>query len=184
MDKRELEIQSWRSHQRSATIPGEAQPINHLGSPASDQSTPKNLSPAERRYKEDWVLPGERCSRDHTGDDPYSGDSWAKFSSGEHLLLEPSRMMASGAYSSGQTNLNRPFSRGSHRRSQSSLTIWGAYRHLYTLRGGHPISGLINHDSSSSKRKECASLALFSPPLEDVLAPRGLTKKNWKSANL
>ncbi|KAB0388352.1 hypothetical protein FD755_003308 [Muntiacus reevesi] len=123
MDKRELEIQSWRSHQRPATIPGEAQPINRLGSPASDQSTPKNSSPAERRYKEDWVLPGERCSRDHTRDDPYSGDSWAKFSSGEHLLLEPSRMMASGAYSSGQTNLNRPFSRGSHRRSQSSLTI-------------------------------------------------------------
>ncbi|KAF4015316.1 hypothetical protein G4228_006403 [Cervus hanglu yarkandensis] len=123
MDKRELEIQSWRSHQSPATISGEAQPINRLGSPASDQSTPKNSSPAERRYKEDWVLPGERCSRDHTRDDPYSGDSWAKFSSGEHLLLEPSRMMASGAYSSGQTNLNRPFSRGSHRRSQSSLTI-------------------------------------------------------------
>ncbi|KAM9731066.1 phospholipid-transporting ATPase VB isoform 1-T3 [Dama dama] len=123
MDKRELEIQSWRSHQRPATISGEAQPINRLGSPASDQSTPKNSSPAEQRYKEDWVLPGERCSRDHTRDDPYSGDSGAKFSSGEHLLLEPSRMMASGAYSGGQTNLNRAFSRGSHRRSQSSLTI-------------------------------------------------------------
>nr|XP_020759003.1 probable phospholipid-transporting ATPase VB [Odocoileus virginianus texanus] len=123
MDKRELEIQSWRSHQRPATIPGEAQPINRLGSPASDQSTPKNSSPTKQRDKEDWVLPGERCSRDHTRDDPYSGDSWAKFSSGEHLLLEPSRMLASGAYSSGQTNLNRPFSRGSHRRSQSSLTI-------------------------------------------------------------
>lgn len=122
VDKRELEIQSWRSHQRPATIPGEAHPTNRLGSPASGQSfrssTPKNLSPAERRYEEDWVLPGERCSRDHTRDDPYSGDSWAKFSSGEHLLLEPSRMMASG-----QTNSNRPFSRGSHRRSQSSLTI-------------------------------------------------------------
>ncbi|KAI4570209.1 hypothetical protein MJT46_019639 [Ovis ammon polii x Ovis aries] len=122
VDKRELEIQSWRSRQRPATIPGEAHPTNHLGSPTSGQSfrssTPKNLSPAERRYKEDWVLPGERCSRDHTRDDPYSGDSWAKFSSGEHLLLEPSRTMASG-----QTNSNRPFSRGSHRRSQSSLTI-------------------------------------------------------------
>lgn len=122
VDKRELEIQSWRSRQRPATIPGEAHPTNHLGSPISGQSfrssTPKNLSPTERRYKEDWVLPGERCSRDHTRDDPYSGDSWAKFSSGEHLLLEPSRTMASG-----QTNSNRPFSRGSHRRSQSSLTI-------------------------------------------------------------
>uniref|UniRef100_A0A4W2IDE0 Phospholipid-transporting ATPase n=1 Tax=Bos indicus x Bos taurus TaxID=30522 RepID=A0A4W2IDE0_BOBOX len=127
VDKRELEIQSWRSHQRPATIPGEAQPTNRLGSPASDQSfrssTPKNLSPAKRRYEEDWVLPGERCSRDHTRDDSYSADSWAKFSSGEHLLLEPSRMVASGAYSSGQTNSNRPFSRGGHRRSQSSLTI-------------------------------------------------------------
>ncbi|XP_055285267.1 phospholipid-transporting ATPase VB isoform X1 [Moschus berezovskii] len=127
VDKRELEIQSWRSRQRPATIPGEAQPTNRLGSPASDQSfrssTPKNLSPAERGYKEAWALPGERCSRDHTRDDPYLGDSWAKFSSGEHLLLEPSRMMTSGAYSSGQTNSNRPFRRGSHRRSQSSLTI-------------------------------------------------------------
>ncbi|XP_006073528.3 phospholipid-transporting ATPase VB isoform X1 [Bubalus bubalis] len=126
-DKRELEIQSWRSRQRPATTPGEAQPTNCLGSPASHQSfrssTPKNLSPAKRRYEEDWVLPGERCSRDHTRDDSYSADSWAKFSSGEHLLLEPSRMVASGAYSSGQTNSNRPFSRGGHRRSQSSLTI-------------------------------------------------------------
>uniref|UniRef100_A0A8C0D0X6 Phospholipid-transporting ATPase n=1 Tax=Balaenoptera musculus TaxID=9771 RepID=A0A8C0D0X6_BALMU len=127
MDKRELEIQSWRSRQRPATVPGEAQPTHRPGPPAPEHSfrvsTPKSSSPVECKSKEDWVLPGERCSGDHIRDDPCSRDSWAQFSSGEHLLLEPSRVMASGAYSSGQTNSNPPFSQGSHRRSQSSLTI-------------------------------------------------------------
>ncbi|XP_067589044.1 phospholipid-transporting ATPase VB [Pseudorca crassidens] len=127
MDKRELEIRSWRSRQRPATVPGEAQPTHRPGPPAPEPSfrasTPKSSSPVECKYKEDWVLPGERSNGDHIRDDPCSRDSWAKFSSGEHLLLEPRRMMASGAYSSGQTKSNRPFSRGSHRRSQSSVTI-------------------------------------------------------------
>uniref|UniRef100_A0A8C3VUG9 Phospholipid-transporting ATPase n=1 Tax=Catagonus wagneri TaxID=51154 RepID=A0A8C3VUG9_9CETA len=127
MDKRNVEIQSWRSIQRPTTVPGEAQSTHHPGPPAPEQgfiaSTPKSLNPTKRKYKEDWVLSEERRSGDHIRDDTGSGDSWAKFSSGEHLLLESSRVMAYGAHSSGQTNLTRPFSRGSHRRSQSSLTI-------------------------------------------------------------
>uniref|UniRef100_A0A4X1TXA4 Phospholipid-transporting ATPase n=1 Tax=Sus scrofa TaxID=9823 RepID=A0A4X1TXA4_PIG len=127
MDKRDLEIQSWRSSQRPAAVPGEAQPTHHPEPPAPGQdfraSTPKSSNPTKWKYMEDWVLPEERHSGDHIRDDTGSGDSWAKFSSGEHLLLEPSRVMAYGAHASGQTNLTRPFSRGSHRRSQSSLTI-------------------------------------------------------------
>uniref|UniRef100_A0A8D0XRP0 Phospholipid-transporting ATPase n=1 Tax=Sus scrofa TaxID=9823 RepID=A0A8D0XRP0_PIG len=127
IDKRDLEIQSWRSSQRPAAVPGEAQPTHHPEPPAPGQgfraSTPKSSNPTKRKYMEDWVLPEERHSGDHVRDDTGSGDSWAKFSSGEHLLLEPSRVMAYGAHASGQTNLTRPFSRGSHRRSQSSLTI-------------------------------------------------------------
>ncbi|XP_008515374.2 phospholipid-transporting ATPase VB isoform X2 [Equus przewalskii] len=127
MDKRDLKIQSWRSRQRPAPVPGEAQPTHHPEPPVSEQgfraSTPKSSRPSKRKYKENWVVHGERCSRDHMRDDPCSGDSSAKLSSGEHLLLGPGRTMASGVYSSGQTDAYRPSNRGSHRRSQSSLTI-------------------------------------------------------------
>ncbi|XP_058401352.1 phospholipid-transporting ATPase VB isoform X2 [Diceros bicornis minor] len=127
MDKRDLEIQSWRSRQRPVPVPGEAQPTHHPDPPVPEQgfraTTPKSSRPPKWKYKEDWALHGERCSRDHMRDDPCSGDSSAKLSSGEHLLLGPGKTMASGAYASGHTDAYRPSSRGSHRRSQSSLTM-------------------------------------------------------------
>ncbi|XP_073746426.1 phospholipid-transporting ATPase VB isoform X4 [Callorhinus ursinus] len=126
-DKRDLEMQSWRSRQRPVPIPGKAQHTHHPVPPVPERafraSTPKSSSPPERKYKEDWVLHGEKCSRDHLKDHPCPGDSSAKLSSREYLLLGPSKTTTSGAYSSGQTDEYRPSSRGSHRRSQSSLTI-------------------------------------------------------------
>ncbi|XP_004371294.1 phospholipid-transporting ATPase VB [Trichechus manatus latirostris] len=125
-DKRELKIQSWRSKQRPALVPEGAQPTLHPGPPVPAQdfraSTPKSSSPPKVKHMEDWELHGKRCSRDHMRDEPHSGGSSAKFLSGEHLL-GPSRAMSPGPYSNGQINVPRPSSRGSHRRSQSTLTV-------------------------------------------------------------
>lgn len=120
-DKRDLAIQSWRSRHTPAPVPGKAQPTPRPVPPVPEQdlktSTPK------QKCKEDRVLRGERSSRDHMRDDPCSTDSSAKLSSRDHLLLGPSSTMASGANSSGQANVHQRSSRGSHRRSQSSMTI-------------------------------------------------------------
>lgn len=120
-DKRDLAIQSWRSRHTPAPVPGKAQPTPRPVPPVPEQdlktSTPK------QKCKEDQVLRGERSSRDHMRDDPCSTDSSAKLSSRDHLLLGPSSTMASGANSSGQANVHQRSSRGSHRRSQSSMTI-------------------------------------------------------------
>ncbi|XP_036279516.1 phospholipid-transporting ATPase VB isoform X3 [Pipistrellus kuhlii] len=126
-DKRDLKIQSWRSRQMPASVPGEAQ-RNHRPVPPVPQqdfraNTPKSSSPPKQKYKENRGLHGERSSRDHRMDNPNSADSSAKLSSRDHLLLGPNSRMAPGAYPSGQTDEYRPSSRGSHRRSQSSLTI-------------------------------------------------------------
>ncbi|XP_072612813.1 phospholipid-transporting ATPase VB isoform X7 [Vulpes vulpes] len=126
-DKRDLEIQSWRSRQRPVPIPGEGQCTHRPVPPAPKQdfraSTPKSSSPHKWKCKEDWALHGEKCSRDHLKDHPCPEDSSAKLSSREYPLLGPSMTMASGAYSSKKTDEYRPSSKGSHRRSQSSLTI-------------------------------------------------------------
>ncbi|XP_036775427.2 phospholipid-transporting ATPase VB isoform X1 [Manis pentadactyla] len=126
MDKRDLEIQSWKSRQRPAPVPGGAQPSHRPVTPVPEQdlgaSSPGSSSPPKRERKEDRVLHGERDSRDHARGEPHSGDPSAKLSSGAHLL-GPSRTTASGAYSGRQTDAHWPSSRGSHRRSQSSLTI-------------------------------------------------------------
>lgn len=120
-DKRDLEIQSWRSRHTPAPVPGKAPPTHRPVPPAPEQdlktSTPK------QKGKEDRLLRGERSSRDHMRDDPCSTDSPAKLSSRDHLLLGPSGTMASGSNSSGQANVHQRSSRGSHRRSQSSMTI-------------------------------------------------------------
>ncbi|XP_007952438.1 phospholipid-transporting ATPase VB [Orycteropus afer afer] len=125
-DKRDLEIQSWRNKQRPAPVPGGAQPALHPGPPLPAHnfraSTPKSSPPPKRRYMEDWTLHGERCSGDHMRDNTYSEDSSTRLSSGKHLL-GPSRAMVPGASSNGQTNVSRPSSRGTHRRSQSAMTI-------------------------------------------------------------
>uniref|UniRef100_A0A673U3I7 Phospholipid-transporting ATPase n=1 Tax=Suricata suricatta TaxID=37032 RepID=A0A673U3I7_SURSU len=124
MDKRDLEIQSWRSRQRPAPIPREAQHIHHPVPPVPEQdfraSTPKSSSPPKHKCKKNWVLHGEKSSRDHLRDDPCQGESSAKISR-EYLLLGR-RTMASGAYSSGQIDEYQPSSRSNHRQSQSSLT--------------------------------------------------------------
>lgn len=181
-DKRDLEIQSWRSRRRPVPIPGEAQRTHHPVPPVPEQdfraSSPKSSSPPKRKCKEDWVLHGEKCSRDHLKDHPCPGDSSTKPSSREYPLLGPSRTMASGAYSrGGQIDEDRPLSRGSHRRSQSSMTIWMACRNLYKPRGSHPADGLIN---------PWIFLFMEEPgltSLEKMLAPRALTK-DWKPVNL
>ncbi|XP_006906543.1 probable phospholipid-transporting ATPase VB [Pteropus alecto] len=127
MDKRDLEIQSWRSKQMAAPVPGEAQPTHRPVPPVPEQDlradTSKSSSSPEKTCKEDRVLRGERSSRDHTGDDPCSVDSSAKLSSGDHLRLGPNSAMASGASSRGQADICRHSIKGSHLRSQSSLTI-------------------------------------------------------------
>ncbi|XP_027794521.2 phospholipid-transporting ATPase VB isoform X1 [Marmota flaviventris] len=125
-EKRNLEIQNWRSKLRPATIPVAAQPTHGPVPPVPEQdfrtSTPKSSSPPKRKHMEDWVFRGQRSSREHGRDGPCSGDFSAQLSSGEHLL-GPNRTQAPRAYSREQTDVSRPLTRGSHRRSQSSLTI-------------------------------------------------------------
>uniref|UniRef100_A0A8I3VYI5 Phospholipid-transporting ATPase n=1 Tax=Callithrix jacchus TaxID=9483 RepID=A0A8I3VYI5_CALJA len=122
-DKRNLEIQSWRSRQRPVPAPEVARPTHHSVSSITEQdfsaSTPKSSNPPKRKNTEEWMIHKQRCGRECMRDDSCSGDSSAKLSSGEHLL-GPHRTMA---YSRGQTDMSRNSKRGSHRRSQSSLTI-------------------------------------------------------------
>ncbi|XP_076711816.2 phospholipid-transporting ATPase VB isoform X1 [Callospermophilus lateralis] len=126
IEKRNLEIQNWRSKLRPATTPGAAQPTHGPVPPVPEQdfrtSTPKSSSPPKRKHVEDWVFRGQRSSREHGRDGPCSGDFAAQLSSGEHLL-GPNRTPAPRACSREQTDVSRPLTRGSHRRSQSSLTI-------------------------------------------------------------
>lgn len=140
IDKRNLEIQNWRSKQRPAPAPAPASASASASVPASDPahvqppcqsvsparqqglgtSTPKNFNPPRQKHVEDWVLQGPRCSRELSRDDSCSGDTLATFSSGEYLL-GPNRTMALTAYIRGQKDVSRHLSKGSHRRSQSSL---------------------------------------------------------------
>lgn len=136
IDKRNLEIQNWRSKQRptpasaSAAAPAtgtvHTQPPCCPVPPEAQQdfgaSTSKSSSPPRQKQVEDWVLQGPRCSREHSKDDTCSRDTLAKLSSGE-CLLDPNRTVAPTAYSRGQKDASRHSSKGSHRRSQSSLTI-------------------------------------------------------------
>ncbi|KAM4826682.1 phospholipid-transporting ATPase VB-like isoform 2-T2 [Thomomys bottae] len=111
-DKRNLAIQDWRQKQRPPGSPAGAPPTPHPSSSPEQylrSSTPKSSSSSRR---------GQEYSRDDT----CSGDSLAKLSSVEHLL-GPSRAMAPKSYFREQSNVTRHASRGSHRRSQSSLTI-------------------------------------------------------------
>nr|XP_026251163.1 probable phospholipid-transporting ATPase VB [Urocitellus parryii] len=125
-EKRNLEIQNWRSKLRPATTPVAAQPTHGPVPPVPEQdfrtSTPKSSSPPKRKHVEDWVFRGQRSSREHGRDGPCSGDFSAQLSSGEHLL-GPNRTPGPRACSREQTDVSRPLTRGSHRRSQSSLTI-------------------------------------------------------------
>ncbi|XP_006897103.1 PREDICTED: probable phospholipid-transporting ATPase VB-like [Elephantulus edwardii] len=125
-DKRDLEIQSWRNKQRPAPVPGGAQSTLRPGPrlPAQDfqASTPKVSSTATQKHMDDWALHRERCCRDHVGGDLHSGDSGTRLVSGKYLL-ELSKAEAPGAYFSRQMNVPQSSKRGSHRRSQSALTI-------------------------------------------------------------
>ncbi|XP_076993696.1 phospholipid-transporting ATPase VB isoform X2 [Tamandua tetradactyla] len=125
-DKRDLEIQSWRSRQRPVPVPGESQPTHHPVPPVPEQdfraSAPKSSRPPKQKHVENRVLHGERCGGGHRKYDPCSGAMPAKLSSGEHLL-GPSRTVAPRAHSSGQMDAPQPRSKGRHRRSQSALTI-------------------------------------------------------------
>lgn len=125
-EKRNLEIQNWRSKLRPVTIPGVTQRTHSTVPRVPEQgfraSTPKSSSPPKWKHVEDWVLHGQRSSRERGMDGPCSGDSSAQLSSGEHLL-GPNRTSAPRACSREQTDVSRPLTRGGHRRSQSSLTI-------------------------------------------------------------
>lgn len=122
-DKRNLEIQSWRNRQRAAPVPEVARPTHHPVSSITGQdfstSTPKSSNPPKRKHIEESVLHEQRRGTERMRYDSCSGDSSAQLSSGEHLL-GPNRTMAN---SRGQTDMSRCSKRGSHRRSQSSLTI-------------------------------------------------------------
>ncbi|XP_045040932.2 phospholipid-transporting ATPase VB isoform X3 [Desmodus rotundus] len=124
-EKRDLEIQSWRSRQMPAPVPREPQPTRHPVPPVPEQdfrtSTPKSSGPPKQKCKESQGVHGERSSREHMRDDSCSADSSAKLSSKERLLL--GGMMVPGAPTSGQTGAHQRSGRGSHRRSQSSMTI-------------------------------------------------------------
>lgn len=119
-DKRNLEIQSWRSKQRPAPVTEVAQTPHRPAPPVPQQdfrtSTPKSSSPPKR------MLHGQRGSREGRGEDPCLGSPLTKLSPGQHLL-EPHRTLVPDAYSRDQNDVRQPLSRGSHRRSQSSLTI-------------------------------------------------------------
>ncbi|XP_047412583.1 phospholipid-transporting ATPase VB isoform X3 [Sciurus carolinensis] len=126
MDKRNLEIQNWRSKRRPAPVPGVGQPTHGPVPPVPEQdfrtSTPKSSIPPKRKHTEDWVLRGQRSSRQCGRDGACSGDSSTQLSSGEHLL-GPNKALAPETYSRGQNDVSRHLTRGGHRRSQSSLTI-------------------------------------------------------------
>ncbi|XP_004629462.1 probable phospholipid-transporting ATPase VB isoform X2 [Octodon degus] len=126
VDKRNLEIQSWRSKQRPGPAAEVSQPASHPAPPIPPQdfrtSTPKSSSPPKWRHTEDWMLRKQRGSRECKREDLCLGGPSARPSSGQHLL-EPSRTLVPGAHSRGQNDVRKPLSRSSHRRSQSSLTI-------------------------------------------------------------
>jgi phospholipid-translocating ATPase len=127
-DKRNLEIQSWRSKQRPAPAPapGVPQPTQHPVSPVPEQDlrtrTPRSCGPPRQKHTEDWVLHGQRYSRERLGENTCPGDFSTRLSPGEHLL-GTDRTMAPGAYLRGRNDASRNSGKGSHRRSQSSLTI-------------------------------------------------------------
>lgn len=186
-DKRDLKIQSWRS--RQMPVPGEAQRTHRPVPPVPEQdfraSTPKSSRPPKQKCTENRGVHGERSSRDHRRDNPSSADSSAKLSSKDHLLLGPNSRMASRAYPSGQTDEYQRSRRGSHRRSQSSLTIWGACRNLYKLRGGRPIAGLINPRLSLSMEERMSQSYSFLPARLDFLrgstGPLGVDQKRLET---
>ncbi|XP_035870642.1 probable phospholipid-transporting ATPase VB isoform X2 [Phyllostomus discolor] len=124
-DKRDLEIQSWRSRHMPAPVPRDPQPTHRPVPPVPERdfrtSTPKSSGPPKQKCKESRGVHGERSSREHTRDNPCSADPSVNLSSREHLLL--SSMMAPGPPESGQTGAYQRSSRGRHRRSQSSMTI-------------------------------------------------------------
>lgn len=126
MDKRNLEIQSWRSKQRPGPTTEVVQPAPHPAPPVPPQdfrtSTPKSSSTHKWKHTEDWMLHGQKGLRECKREDPCLGGPSAKLSSGQHLL-DPNRTLVPGAHSRGQNDGRKPLSRGSHRRSQSSLTI-------------------------------------------------------------
>ncbi|KAM8765454.1 phospholipid-transporting ATPase VB isoform 1-T1 [Rhynchonycteris naso] len=126
-DKRDLAIQCWRSRQMAAPVPGEVQPTHRPVPAVPEQdfraSTPKSSRPPRQMCREDREVHGGSSSGDPAQDDPCSANSSAKLSPRDHLLLGPSGMVASGACPSGQTGPSQQSRKGSHRRSQSSLTI-------------------------------------------------------------
>ncbi|XP_054424568.1 phospholipid-transporting ATPase VB [Pteronotus mesoamericanus] len=121
-DKRDLEIQNWRSRQTPAPVPREPQPTRCPVPPEQDfrTSAPKSSSPPKQKCRASQGGPGEGSSREHAREDPCSVDSAATLASRDLLL---GSLMAPGAHPSGQTGAYQRSGRGSHRRSQSSMTI-------------------------------------------------------------
>ncbi|XP_027697849.1 probable phospholipid-transporting ATPase VB isoform X2 [Vombatus ursinus] len=136
-EKRELAIQEWKRQReglptacRAAPSPGNAN-LGHLQVPhfteqESRDNSLKDSSPPMKRHVGDCVLNRDRSSPHfcpcHMGYNQSSPRSAARPSPDEYLL-GPSESEAFGMFKSPQIGIPGPSSRGSHRRSQSSLTI-------------------------------------------------------------
>ncbi|XP_072486997.1 phospholipid-transporting ATPase VB isoform X2 [Notamacropus eugenii] len=136
-ERKELAIQEWKrqrerlstTHQ-TAPSPGNAD-LSHLQVPRfteqeSRDNSPKDSSSPRKRHIGDWVLNRDRSSPQpcpgHMEYNQSSPSCSARPSPDEHLL-EPGRPKAFGMFKGPQTGRSGASNKGSHRRSQSSLTI-------------------------------------------------------------
>uniref|UniRef100_A0A5F8GTZ8 Phospholipid-transporting ATPase n=1 Tax=Monodelphis domestica TaxID=13616 RepID=A0A5F8GTZ8_MONDO len=136
-EKKDLAIQEWRRQKerlstacRVAPFPGNAR-LGHLQVPhfteqeLRDSSIKESSSPM-KRHVGDWVLNRDKSSPlpcpGYVGHNQRSPSSSARPSPDEHLL-GPSGYKAFGMFTDSQTGSPGASSRGSHKRSQSSLTI-------------------------------------------------------------
>ncbi|XP_069850049.1 phospholipid-transporting ATPase VB isoform X1 [Dipodomys merriami] len=112
-NERNLVIQNWQSKRRPSPTPAGNQPTPGPEPPTPEQylrtSTPKSGRPPGQ---------GQRYNKDES----CLGDSLGTLCSGEHLL-GTDRTVAPRGYCRERSGGSRHSCRGSHRRSQSSLTI-------------------------------------------------------------
>ncbi|XP_068958549.1 phospholipid-transporting ATPase VB isoform X2 [Petaurus breviceps papuanus] len=136
-EKKELAIQEWRRQRerlstarQAAPSPGNAS-LGHLQVPhfteqESRDNSLKDSSSPMKRHVGDWVFNRDRSSPHpcpgHMGHNQSSPSSSARPSPDEHLL-DPSGHKDFGMFRGPQTGKPTASRRGSHRRSQSALTI-------------------------------------------------------------
>ncbi|XP_043842888.1 phospholipid-transporting ATPase VB [Dromiciops gliroides] len=135
-EKKELAIQEWRKQKERLSIACQAAPstgnasLSHLQVPhfTEQESRDNSLNDSSpmKRHVRDWVLNRDRSSphpcSGHVGYKQNLPSSSARPSPDQHLL-GPSEARTFGVFKSPQMDSPGASSRGSHRRSQSSLTI-------------------------------------------------------------